>query len=136
VQSARPHNIHMICYEYIVSGSRGGVHPVQLAYRFACILVTIENFEITPLKHSRTSVALSDNRPTGNTLLRSSSGVPRILELEGSRCRRRRGKGSGERVSSSPLGEGSGEGVCPFLIKFSYFCLKYHILALSDTFIF
>jgi len=39
------------------------------------------------------------------------SGEPRILEWEGSRCRR--GLGRGEGVSPSPLGDESGEGAVP-----------------------
>jgi len=45
--------------------------------------------------------------------------------------------GSGEGVSPSSLGKGSGDGAAPSRENFSYFLLKiaYHILTLSGTFI-
>jgi len=55
------------------------------------------------------------------------SGVPRILEWDGSRCRRRRGGGAWEGVSSYPLGKGLRRGHnLPHKI-FRIFCWKYHI---------
>jgi len=50
-----------------------------------------------------------------------ASDVPRILEWEGAKCRRRRGGGEG--ISHFPLGEGSGKGAVPPPQKiFRVFC--------------
>jgi len=67
-----------------------------------------------------------------------SSGVPRILEWEGLKCRRRR---KGETWIPSPLGEGSGEGDVPpprkiffvFLLKIPYFDPFWHVYFLNHT---
>jgi len=63
------------------------------------------------------------------------SGVPRILEWEGSRCHRSRGGWDVGRGCPSLVGKGLGRGLCPSPENVSYFCWKYHILTHSDTFI-
>jgi len=65
-----------------------------------------------------------------------SSGVPRISEWEGSRCRRRRG--GGEWGGGITLGEGSGERVVPenssyFFLKIPYFDAFWHVYFLNNT---
>jgi len=53
------------------------------------------------------------------------SGVPRILEWEGSRCRRRRdGWGVGRGYAPSQWGKGLGEGLCPLPRNFSVFFVE------------
>ena len=68
---------------------------------------------------------------------KTCSGVPRILEREGSRCRRRRGGwglGRGEGVSPSPLGDGSGEGGCAPLQKFFIYFVGIKVKTYFDAF--
>jgi len=65
------------------------------------------------------------------------SGVPRILEWEGSRRSRRRGRvGCGEGVSPYPLGEGSGEGAVSIPRTSFVFFVKIPFLMISGMFIF
>jgi len=54
------------------------------------------------------------------------SGIPRILEWEGSMCRRRRSRGmeNGEEVSPPYWGKGLGRGLCPLPRKFFVFFVE------------
>ena len=56
--------------------------------------------------------------------IRYSSGVPRILEWEGSRCRRRRGVENGEGYPPPYWGKGLGRGLCPLPRKFFVFFVE------------
>jgi len=64
------------------------------------------------------------------TSLSTLSGVPRILQWEGSRCRRRRGGKAWGGDTPSLLGEGSGKGAVPPPSLppklFVFFCWKHH----------